>query len=203
MWTTIPSRSNRAQEESVARFKPKPKPKPRKRRKMVRFRDRAKCRFCRENITYIDYKDTQTLQKLVTTRGKMLSRKRSGNCSAPRNVSKRSRASPRVWPGPASRSRPRPTNSDTCSGRSTSRTSPKRWRPKASRSRPSRSPWRRPSGRSTSSGCRSAWPRVSRRKWTSGLSRRNCRRSRRLRAFAALPVRGPGKNFLRCRPQTS
>lgn len=63
----------------MARFKPKPKP--RKRRKMVRFRDRAKCRFCRENITYIDYKDTQTLQKLVTTRGKMLSRKRSGNCA--------------------------------------------------------------------------------------------------------------------------
>lgn len=63
----------------MARFKPKPKPK--KRRKMVRFRDRAKCRFCRENTTYIDYKDTQTLQKLVTTRGKMLSRKRSGNCA--------------------------------------------------------------------------------------------------------------------------
>jgi small subunit ribosomal protein S18 len=52
-----------------------------KRRKMVRFRDRAKCRFCRENVTHIDYKDTQTLQKLITTRGKMLSRKRSGNCA--------------------------------------------------------------------------------------------------------------------------
>jgi small subunit ribosomal protein S18 len=50
-------------------------------RKMVRFRDRAKCRFCRENVTHIDYKDTQTLQKLVTTRGKILSRKRSGNCA--------------------------------------------------------------------------------------------------------------------------
>ncbi|MBL7141347.1 MAG: 30S ribosomal protein S18 [Planctomycetes bacterium] len=48
---------------------------------MMRFRDRAKCRFCRENITYIDYKDTNTLQKLTTTRGKMLSRKRSGNCA--------------------------------------------------------------------------------------------------------------------------
>jgi len=47
----------------------------------MRFRDRAKCRFCRENTTYIDYKDTQTLQKLTTTRGKMLSRKRSGNCA--------------------------------------------------------------------------------------------------------------------------
>ena len=52
-----------------------------KKRRRVRFRHRAKCRFCRENITYIDYKDTQTLQKLTTTRGKMLSRKRSGNCA--------------------------------------------------------------------------------------------------------------------------
>jgi small subunit ribosomal protein S18 len=52
-----------------------------KQRKMVRFRDRAKCRFCREKVTHIDYKDVQTLQKLVTTRGKMLSRKRSGNCA--------------------------------------------------------------------------------------------------------------------------
>jgi len=60
--------------------KPTMKPKP-KRKKMVRFRDRAKCRFCRENVTHIDYKDTQTLQKLITTRGKMLSRKRSGNCA--------------------------------------------------------------------------------------------------------------------------
>lgn len=65
----------------MARFSPKPKTKLKKKRKMVRFRDRAKCRFCRENATHIDYKDTQTLQKLITTRGKMLSRKRSGNCA--------------------------------------------------------------------------------------------------------------------------
>jgi small subunit ribosomal protein S18 len=66
----------------VARFKPKTKPKGKaKKRKFVRFRERAKCRFCREKTTHIDYKDTHTLQKLVTTRGKMLSRKRSGNCA--------------------------------------------------------------------------------------------------------------------------
>ena len=64
--------------------KPKPKSKPKfkpKKRRFTRFRDRAKCHFCRENVTHIDYKDTQTLQKLTTTRGKMLSRKRSGNCA--------------------------------------------------------------------------------------------------------------------------
>jgi len=60
-----------------------------KRRKFVRFRDRAKCRFCRENATHIDYKDTQTLQKLVTTRGKLLSRKRSGNCARHQRQAKR------------------------------------------------------------------------------------------------------------------
>ena len=53
----------------------------RKKRRRMRYRDRSKCRFCREKITYIDYKDTQTLQKLTTKRGKMLSRKRSGNCA--------------------------------------------------------------------------------------------------------------------------
>lgn len=62
-------------------FKPKSKSKKPKKRKVVRFRERSKCRFCREKITHIDYKDIQTLQKLTTTRGKMLSRKRSGNCA--------------------------------------------------------------------------------------------------------------------------
>lgn len=52
-----------------------------RRKKFTRFRDRAKCRFCREKTTHIDYKDTQTLMKLTTKRGKLLSRKRSGNCA--------------------------------------------------------------------------------------------------------------------------
>jgi small subunit ribosomal protein S18 len=30
----------------------------------------------------VDYKDVQTLKKLCNTQGKMLSRKRSGNCAA-------------------------------------------------------------------------------------------------------------------------
>jgi len=60
-----------------------------RKRKFVRFRDRAKCRFCRESITHIDYKDTQTLQKLTTTRGKLLSRKRSGNCAGHQRMAAR------------------------------------------------------------------------------------------------------------------
>jgi small subunit ribosomal protein S18 len=70
-------------------FKPKNKSKKPKKRKVVRFRERSKCRFCREKITHIDYKDVQTLQKLTTTRGKMLSRKRSGNCAKHQREAKR------------------------------------------------------------------------------------------------------------------
>jgi len=66
-----------------------PKNKKPKKRKVVRFRERSKCRFCREKITHIDYKDVQTLQKLTTTRGKMLSRKRSGNCAKHQREAKR------------------------------------------------------------------------------------------------------------------
>jgi small subunit ribosomal protein S18 len=44
-------------------------------------REQTQCRFCRRGIKYIDYKDVDTLQKLLTNRGKIYSRKRSGNCS--------------------------------------------------------------------------------------------------------------------------
>ena len=42
-----------------------------------RFRDRARCRFCREKVKKMDYKDLQSLQKLTTGQGKLFSRKRS------------------------------------------------------------------------------------------------------------------------------
>ncbi len=42
---------------------------------------RTLCRFCRRRISYVDYKDIETLQKLLTNRGKIYSRKRSGNCA--------------------------------------------------------------------------------------------------------------------------
>jgi small subunit ribosomal protein S18 len=44
-------------------------------------REQTQCRFCRGGIKYIDYKDIDTLQKLLTNRGKIYSRKRSGNCA--------------------------------------------------------------------------------------------------------------------------
>jgi small subunit ribosomal protein S18 len=47
----------------------------------LQARDQTQCRFCRGGIQYIDYKDVDTLQKLLTNRGKIYSRKRSGNCA--------------------------------------------------------------------------------------------------------------------------
>ena len=46
------------------------------------IREQTQCRFCREGVKYVDYKNINTLQKLLTNRGKIFSRKRSGNCAA-------------------------------------------------------------------------------------------------------------------------
>jgi len=45
-------------------------------------REQTQCRFCRGGIKYVDYKDVDTLQRLLTNRGKIYSRKRSGNCAS-------------------------------------------------------------------------------------------------------------------------
>ncbi|MFP4106330.1 MAG: 30S ribosomal protein S18 [Phycisphaerae bacterium] len=50
-------------------------------RSKSRFREAAKCRFCRNKTKEVDYKDIPTLQKLTTQQGKLFSRKRSGNCA--------------------------------------------------------------------------------------------------------------------------
>ena len=51
------------------------------RRRKSTVREAARCRFCRDKVTLIDYKDLAVLSKLVTSRGKLFSRKRSGNCN--------------------------------------------------------------------------------------------------------------------------
>jgi small subunit ribosomal protein S18 len=52
-------------------------------------RDTTQCRFCRSGVKYVDYKDVDTLGKLLTSRGKIYSRKRSGNCSSCQRKAKR------------------------------------------------------------------------------------------------------------------
>ena len=55
----------------------------------VGIRDQAQCRFCKRGDKYVDYKDVDTLQKLLTNRGKIYSRKRSGNCASCQRKAKR------------------------------------------------------------------------------------------------------------------
>ena len=43
------------------------------------FMRETRCRFTREGVTEIDFKDVGTLGKLITNQGKMFSKKRSGN----------------------------------------------------------------------------------------------------------------------------
>ena len=51
-------------------------------RRYTQISERNRCRFCREKLTRVDYKDVLTLEKLCTSQGRIFSRKRSGNCAA-------------------------------------------------------------------------------------------------------------------------
>jgi small subunit ribosomal protein S18 len=58
-------------------------------KRKARFHEQAKCRFCREKLDEVDYKDIAVLSKLCTQQGKMFSRKRSGNCAHHQRSTKR------------------------------------------------------------------------------------------------------------------
>ena len=59
-------------------------------------RGRNVCRYCREKIEEVDYKDLASLQRLLTARGKIYSRTRSGNCAKHQRSSKRAIARARM-----------------------------------------------------------------------------------------------------------
>jgi len=59
----------------------RPGPGRRRESRPAGIREQTQCRFCRRGQKYVDYKDIETLQKLLTNRGKIYSRKRSGNCA--------------------------------------------------------------------------------------------------------------------------
>lgn len=63
------------------RMMKKPSTNPRRKRTLTTIREQTQCRFCRDGKDYIDYKDLDTLSKLLSNRGKIFSRKRSGNCA--------------------------------------------------------------------------------------------------------------------------
>ena len=58
-------------------------------RRYTQISERSRCRFCREKVTRVDYKDVLTLQKLCTSQGRIFSRKRSGNCATHQRQVKR------------------------------------------------------------------------------------------------------------------
>jgi len=52
-----------------------------RKKKYTKFRKDNRCRFCRDKVAVVDYKEVTTLLKLCTGQGKLYSRKRSGNCA--------------------------------------------------------------------------------------------------------------------------
>ncbi len=45
------------------------------------MRRKRVCRFCEDNIKYIDFKDTKKIQRFLTDQGKILPRRTSGTCA--------------------------------------------------------------------------------------------------------------------------
>lgn len=39
------------------------------------------CPFCKDNVEWVDYKDTQTLRKFISDRGKIRARRVTGACT--------------------------------------------------------------------------------------------------------------------------
>lgn len=60
-----------------------------KKNKRTKVREALKCRFCREKVDDIDYKDLHLLQKMVSSQGKHFARKRTGNCAKHQRISRR------------------------------------------------------------------------------------------------------------------
>ena len=64
-------------------MKPRSFSKPRTRRSRDHMRNMRQrvCRFCEENIHFIDYKDSETLSRFVTEKGKIIPRRITGTCA--------------------------------------------------------------------------------------------------------------------------
>jgi small subunit ribosomal protein S18 len=45
------------------------------------FRRKKVCQFCAEKVDFVDYKDTETLKKYITERGKILPKRITGTCA--------------------------------------------------------------------------------------------------------------------------
>ena len=62
----------------------KSRKRPRKEKEEKGWQKKTKrkvCIFCKDRIEYVDYKDTATLRKFVSERGKIRARRVTGNCA--------------------------------------------------------------------------------------------------------------------------
>jgi small subunit ribosomal protein S18 len=48
---------------------------------VVRKVKKKVCAFCKDKVTYVDYKDTALLRKYISDRGKIRARRVTGNCT--------------------------------------------------------------------------------------------------------------------------
>jgi len=63
-------------------MKAEPKSKFKKHSKSTHFTLKKKfCRFCVDKVNSVDYKDTKRLEAFLTEKGKIVSRRYSGNCA--------------------------------------------------------------------------------------------------------------------------
>lgn len=53
-------------------------PKPKKEKQ---FRTGRPCKFCKEGVTHVDYKDERRLRRFMTDRGKITPRRITGTCA--------------------------------------------------------------------------------------------------------------------------
>ena len=55
--------------------------KKKKRKQTKRFVRKKFCRFCKEKVKYIDFKNPDRFKKFITERGKMVPSRVTGNCA--------------------------------------------------------------------------------------------------------------------------
>ena len=55
-------------------------PKPKSKREK-HLKSRKPCKFCKEGVTHIDYKDERRLRRFMTDRGKIAPRRITGTCA--------------------------------------------------------------------------------------------------------------------------
>lgn len=75
-------RWNRRNEEgSALARKRKPREREKKDESWQKKQKRKVCVFCRDRVTYVDYKDTALLRRFISDRGKIRARRVTGTCA--------------------------------------------------------------------------------------------------------------------------